>query len=197
MEHWHLFFKWPTVHNLIYIYHLNHCKLYILEKIQTNMMHVLHIDLISKNLVWNDQKYFEKKIPGIMIVITWEVVEHKNLSNKNKVYPKAICHRIKTIIFLHLTMTPLHTIYIIPHLKIWKRLKSLNDRAAYSWGVFFSWSNKAMSDTHLQASFLMSPNLKSFIPKQGIQVLLHRQNKTFPVPGYFTSLFDVHLIFSL
>lgn len=49
-----------------------------------------------------------------------------------------------------------------------------------------------MSDTHLQASFLMSPNLKSFIPKQGIQVLLHRQNKTFPVPGYFTSLFDVN-----
>lgn len=72
-----------------------------------------------------------------MIVITWEVVEHKNLSNKNKVYPKAICHRIKTIIFLHLTMTPLHTMYIIPHLRIWKRLKSLNDRAAYSWGVFF------------------------------------------------------------
>lgn len=82
-------------------------------------------------------KKFWKKIPGIMIVITWEVVEHKNLSNKNKVYPKAICHRIKTIILLHLTTTPLHTMYIIPHLKIWKRLKSLNDRAAYSWGVFF------------------------------------------------------------
>lgn len=57
---------------------------------------------------------------------------------------------------------------------------------------FLDQIKQCLSDTHLQASFLMSPNHRSFIPKQGIQVLLHRQNKTFPVPGYFTSLFDVN-----
>lgn len=124
-----------------------------------------------------------KKFPGIMIVITSVVVEHKNLSTKNKVYPKAICHRIKTIIFLHLTMTPLHTMYIIPHLKIWKRLKSLNDRTAYSWGVFFSWSNKAMSDTHLQASFLINvPKSKIFYTQTGYSSLTSQTEQNIPSP---------------
>lgn len=122
-----------------------------------------------------------KKIPGIMIVITWEVVEHKNLSNKNKVYPKAICHRIKTIIFLHLTMTPLHIMYIIPHLKIWKRLKSLNDRAAYSWGVFFSWSNKAVWHS-FTGKFPYVPKSKIFYTQTGYSSLTLQTEQNVPSP---------------
>lgn len=59
--------------------------------------------------------------------------------------------------------------------------KSLNDRAAYSWGVFFSWSNKAMSVWHsFTGKFPYVPKSQIFYTQTGYSSLALQTEQNVP-----------------